>query len=309
MQVHFGTASLAAEWPGAVVCIGTFDGVHVGHRAVISEAVRQARELKCPCAVVTFDRNPAQVLHPERRADAISSLETNLAVLDSLGVTVCLVLAFDLAFSQTSANEFFDSIVMGALRARRAVVGHDFAMGHGREGTAKWLSERIETSVVEAVTAEGARVSSSRIRAAIAGGDVALAAKLLGRPFEISGVVIGGRKLGRELGYPTVNLARSLAQVYPAHGIYACRCLTERGEYAAATSVGIRPAAGDGTSAIEAYLLDYPGDDLYAQSVTLRFEQRLREERDFADLNALRDQIARDVEQVERIFGCARQER
>lgn len=298
MQVHFGPELLKPEWSRSVVCIGTFDGVHRGHQQVIGTAVDLARSREIPAMLVTFDRHPAAVLHPESCPKAISSLAGNIRIFDRLGLSLALILPFTEELSRTSAQRFYDEILEEKLRASHAVVGHDFAFGHGREGTPRWLEKRIETTVVPPFLLEGRRVSSSEIRAAIAAGDFATANFLLGRPWALAGIVVAGQKLGRELGYPTINLARSFDQATPADGIYAGLCETPNGEFRAAISVGVRPTVDGANRTIEAYLLDYPGESLYGAAVRLRFLQKLRDEERFDTLETLQRQIARDVEQV-----------
>lgn len=301
MQVHFGTELLVPEWDGAVACIGTFDGVHLGHREVIGTAVAMGRELELPVAIVTFDRHPAMVLRPENCPKPISSLAGNIRIFESLGAALALILPFDLALSKTTAGEFFQGVLCERLKASRVVVGHDFAFGHNREGTSEWLSERIDTVVVAPFMADGVRVSSTRIREAISLGDFATANRLLGRAWAMAGIVVAGEKLGRTLGYPTLNLARSFDQILPPDGIYAGRCETPFGDFKAAISVGFRPTVGGSKRTIEAFLLDYPGESLYGRAVLLRFVERVRDEARFDSLEALKKQIERDVELVARI--------
>ena len=298
MLVHFGTDLIAAEWSAADVCVGTFDGVHLGHQEVIRTAVQRAQAAERPCVLVTFDRHPAAVLAPERKPPAVATLAQNLRAFRALGVPVCVVLHFDESLASVTAQRFLDEILVGKLRATEVVVGHDFAMGKGREGTGEWLSSRIQTTVVPPFQIAGRRVSSSEVRRAVSEGDVAHARELLGRPFAIQGVVVAGQKLGRELGFPTVNIARSADQVSPAAGIYAGTCMTVHGEFRAAVSYGVRPAVAGAAMTLEAYLLDYPGAPLYGTDVELGLHQRLRNERNFESLEALKEQIRLDVEQV-----------
>ncbi|MBX7136023.1 MAG: riboflavin biosynthesis protein RibF [Fimbriimonadaceae bacterium] len=298
MLVHFGVETLQAEWKESVTCVGVFDGVHLGHRAVIGQAIKQARKRECPSIVVTFDRHPAAILAPERCPPQIASIQDDLNQMESIGVAVAVVLQFDLALSETSAQAFLDSILRQTLRASQLVIGHDFALGHNREGTAEWLSNHISTTVVPPFELDGHRVSSSEIRRLVSAGNVERAAVLLGRPFAVEGVVVGGQKLGRTLGYPTLNLARSSAQVMPANGIYAGRCRTRFGVFNAAVSIGVRPAVGGGPRTIEAHLLDYPGDSLYGYGVSLELVARIRDERSFPNLDGLKGQIDQDVVQI-----------
>lgn len=298
MLTHFGVESVLAEWPEAVVCVGTFDGVHLGHQHVIGRAVAAGRQTDRPSIVVTFDRHPASILAPDRVPPAIATLGEDLRQFEALGVSAAVVLRFDEALAATSAEDFLHRILRQGLHAGSLVVGHDFALGHDRVGTPAWLAERIPTEVVPAYLLDGHRVASSEIRRLVAAGEVESASRLLGRPFAIEGVVVGGQKLGRTLGFPTLNLARSGGQVRPADGVYAGRCETSLGRFAAAVGVGVRPTIGAGERTIEAYLLDFPGDSLYGQAVRLEVLQRLRGEIRFDSLDELRQQMAADVDRV-----------
>lgn len=303
MQVHLGVELLKPEWTKAITSIGTFDGVHLGHQKVISTAVERANREELPCIVVTFDRHPNVILNPSKAPKPIASLKMNLEQFQSLGVGLVVVLPFNAWLSRMSAQEFFQSILVEKLRSSCVVVGYDFAMGNGREGDTEWISSRIETNVIPAFEVEGHRVSSSLIRSTVAGGELDLANKLLGRGFEIQGFVDHGHKLGRTLGYPTANIARSFDQVLPADGVYAARFLFEGMNYMAALAIGTRPAVGGGPRSIEAYLLDYPGDSLYGKHIRLRLEHFLRPELNFPSLDDLKIQMAKDVEAVRNLLA------
>jgi len=298
MQVHFGFDLLRAEWQESVVCIGTFDGVHLGHRQVIGRAVGLAREHEMPSVLVTFDRHPATVIAPDKKPPAIDSLYQNFERFNDLGVAVCVVLEFTSELMNTPAAAFYQDCIKDKLHASQMVVGHDFAFGHGREGNAQWLSERIPTHVVPPFELDGHRVSSSAIRRAVQDGDPAAAARWLGRPFETTGVVVVGERLGRTLGFPTINIARSFDQVTPADGVYACICQTVNGMYKAAVNVGRRPSVDGKSRTIEAYLIDYTGEDLYGTAVRLGFIKRLRDELKFNSLDELKVQMGKDVEET-----------
>lgn len=302
MQIHFGIDLMRAEWNRAVACIGTFDGVHRGHQAVIAAAVREARSTDSPCVLVTFDRHPAAVLAPERCPKAISSLQANLRHFEELSVAVAVVLRFDAALSETSAQHFLDAILRGAIKADRLVIGHDFAMGNHREGSPEWLQSRIPTTVIPPFEIDGERVSSSHVRRAVVAGEMDRVQRWLGRPFAIEGIVVEGDKLGRQLGYPTANLARSYDQVDARDGVYAGRLTCEDGQFMAAVSIGTRPAVGGARRTIEAYLLDYPGQSLYGRPVTLELVQYLRPELDFPNLDQLIEQIALDVDWTRKVL-------
>lgn len=302
MQVHFGVELLKPEWEKAVVCIGTFDGVHRGHQQVIATAVARAKELEIPVIVVTFDRHPAVILNPSKAPKAIASLKMNLEQLQEHGVGLTVVLPFNAWLSRMSAEEFFQSILREKLRAVCLVVGHDFAMGNGREGNTEWLQKHIETVVVPPFEVDGIRASSSAIREFVGTGELEKANRLMGRGFEVQGFVEHGQKLGRTLGFPTANIARSFDQVMPRDGVYAAWFLVDGQKYKAALAIGTRPAVGGGERTIEAHLLDYPGGSLYGQHIRLRLEKFLRTEADFPTLDSLKDQMSKDVESVRLIL-------
>ena len=298
MQVHFGVELVKPEWKRAVVCIGTFDGVHLGHQQVIKTAVNRAKELEIPVIVVTFDRHPAFILNPSKAPKAIASLKMNLEQLQVHGVGLSVVVAFNAWLSRMSAQEFLQTILIEKLKATCLVVGHDFAMGNGREGNTEWLQNHLETIIVPPFEVDGQRVSSSAIRKAIVSGELDVANAQLGRGFEVQGFVEHGQKLGRELGFPTANIARSFDQVMPRDGVYASWLFVDGKRYQCALAIGTRPAVGGKDRTIEAHLLDYPGHSLYGQHVRLRLETYLRPEVDFASTEALKGQMSKDVESV-----------
>lgn len=296
MQTHFGIDLLEPEWSRSVACIGTFDGVHLGHREVIASAVAKATERGLPAVVITFDRHPAAILAPDKCPLAVASVRSNLEQFAAMGVALSLVLPFDRPLADTSAEDFLHNVVQSAVKAHLLVVGHDFAFGHDRVGTPNWLQGKIETIVVPPYELDGVRVSSSAVRRAVSEGRVEDANRWLGRPFSVEGVVVHGAAMGRKLGYPTANLARSFRQATPADGVYVGTARTDHGIYRAAISVGVRPTIDATTRTIEAYLLEYGGDSLYGKPLALDFERRLRDQVKFDSLEALKEQMALDVE-------------
>jgi riboflavin kinase/FMN adenylyltransferase len=196
------------------------------------------------------------------------------------------------------ATQFLEDILVAGLKATEVVMGHDFAFGKGREGTPEWLTERIATTVASPVEVGGTRVSSTTIRRLICEGDMRGAYAMLARPHWISGVVVAGEQLGRRIGFPTINVARAAATLAPPDGVYAGACRTDLGVFRAAISIGCRPAVGGTSRAIEAHLLDYPGDDLYGQAVRVEVADRVRDEMKTATLDELRAQIERDVAHI-----------
>ena len=295
MLTHFGRIHLRPEWKESVVCIGTFDGVHRGHQEVIQTAVAEAARHEIPCALVTFDRHPASTLAPDRNPASIATLEQNLRAFRQMGVGIALVLPFDADMATKTAETFAAEILDDALCARHLVVGHDFALGRGRAGTGEWLAQRYDNQIVPPYLIDGQRVSSTAIRVAIAEGRVEDAAQWLGRPYALAGVVVGGQRLGRQLGYPTANLARPGDQILPADGVYATWVHLEGRAYRGATSIGMRPAVQGTHRTVETYLLDYEGAAFYGEALEVQFVRRIRPEANFDSLEALTAQIAADV--------------
>lgn len=306
-----GLAPLSA---GSVVTIGAYDGVHLGHRKVLRLVRELADARGLDAGLVTFDRHPAQVVRPESAPPLLTSLDQKLELLGGLGLLdVVCVLRFDEERSHETAEEFVREVLVGLLRARVVVVGADFHFGHKRGGNVALLEQMgtdlgFEVIGLGLVAPEGEDhepYSSTRVRGALENGDVAVAATLLGRPHEVRGVVTRGDRRGRELGFPTANVAVSEEICLPADGIYAGEYLTPDGEWRpAAISLGRRPTFYEDAdhSLLEAYLLDFDGD-LYDQPSSVRFVERLRGEQRFDSIAALVEQMGRDVEQTRRLLG------
>ena len=274
------------------VAVGTFDGVHRGHREVIAGAD----------TVLTFDPHPISVVRPGAAPKLLTRLDRKAELIAGLGVEEVVVIPFDREFASRTAQEFVDDVLVGALQATHVSVGENFRFGHKAQGDADMLrtDERFETRVQPLIEVGDEIVSSSHIRGLVLGGHVEEANPLLVDPFQVRGEVAHGDKRGRELGYPTANLVPDPAYVTPGHGVYACRAgvvgPNAEGWWTAAVNVGIRPQFDTGRGElIEAYLLDFEGD-LYAQELRIDFHKRLRGERRFADVDALLEQMAKDVE-------------
>lgn len=306
MNVIYGyDGLLCPPWMESTVAIGHFDGVHVGHQAVIGAAVRDARAHGRPAIVVTFDRNPIETLRPGHAPKYLSTVSQRIERIAAMEVDHLLLIPFDVEFAHMPWTRFAEDILRDRLRCKTVVTGDDFRFGHGREGSAETIGAHPELGMdaiaVSPVGEDGHRVSSTEIRAAIESGDVERAARLLGRAYELVGVVVKGDKVGRTLGYPTLNLTPLIPMATPADGVYAGRTIYG----AAAVSVGVRPAVGGGPRLVEAFLMDYVGPDLYGRSVGLQFVARLREERDFPSLELLKEQISLDVEECRRLLNPA----
>jgi len=294
---------------GTAVTIGAFDGVHRGHRTVIRALQERAADDGLSTAVVTFDRHPASVVRPASAPLLLTDLDQKLELLADCGVDYTLVIRFDEARSEEPAPDFVEQVLSRCLNAKVVAVGEDFHFGHGRAGNVALLREMgsdlgFEVIGHELVDAEGQPtagdpVSSTRIRRALRDGDLAAANEMLGRPHEVRGVVDHGDKRARELGFRTANLDVPETTCLPADGIYAGWYVTPDGvRRPTAISLGKRPTFYERaeTSLLEAHLIDFDGD-LYGQPARVQFVERLRDELKFDSVEALVEQMARDVDQ------------
>jgi riboflavin kinase/FMN adenylyltransferase len=301
MQIHRGYWSLPQAALHGVVAIGNFDGVHRGHRALIELARAQAQELGAPLGVVTFEPHPREVLAPHQAPPRLTPFRVKVRLLAELGVDHLFALAFNEHLMRKSPERFVHDVLAGGLGVRHAVVGFDFRFGHKRAGDADALIRLGEeygfgVTRIEPVAWRGAVCSSSRIRAAVSDGDVALARDLLGNPFLVEGRVVAGERRGRELGYPTANVRPGKRGLWPADGIYAVRAAWVADGplwHDAVASVGVRPTFGGGERLLEIHVFDRDLD-LYGRRVCCAFVERLRAEERFATVEALRRQMDRD---------------
>jgi riboflavin kinase / FMN adenylyltransferase len=276
------------------VAVGTFDGVHLGHREVIRGAD----------TVLTFEPHPAAIVSPAGAPRLLTPLQRKIELIGELGVQELVVVRFDREFASRSAESFVDDVLVGTLRAEHVSVGENFRFGHKARGDTQRLlaDDRFQTRVVPLLEVDGEVVSSSHIRGLVLGGAVEYADKLLGAPFTFSGEVTEGDKRGRTLGFPTANLLPRDGYVVPGHGVYACRARTADGVvHVAATNVGVRPMFVTGRGElIEAFLVDFEGD-LYGTELRVEFLKRLRGEKRFESVEALIEQMGRDVEEARAI--------
>jgi riboflavin kinase / FMN adenylyltransferase len=271
------------------VAVGTFDGVHLGHRAVIAGSD----------SVLTFDPHPVSVVAPQHTPRLLTTLAHKAELIASLGVQELIVIPFDAEFARRSADEFIEDVLIGTLGATRVAIGENFRFGHKAQGDTRLLAAdgRFTTDVRPLLEVDGEIVSSSHIRGLVLAGEVAEANELLGAPFQLSGEVAHGDRRGRELGFPTANLVPDEALVLPGHGVYACLANGRP----AAVSVGVRPTFQTGRGElIEAYILDFEGD-IYGSELRVDFLARLRGERRFESPQALIEQMHRDVEHTRAI--------
>jgi riboflavin kinase/FMN adenylyltransferase len=282
------------------LAIGNFDGVHRGHQQLMRRVVEAARVFGGEALALTFDPHPTRVLAPERAAPQLMGLDRRIELMAAAGLDAVVVQRFDTALSSQPAREFVERVVCG-LGAREVFIGHDFHFGRNREGTGevlRALGRELDfvAHVVDPVTDGELAISSTRTRRALADGDLSLARALLGRSFDLDGLVVHGDHRGRTLGFPTANLATQ-CESPPRDGVYATRVRVlgdaHDGDYAAVLNLGTRPTVRAGRS-IEAHLLDTQRD-LYGRTLRVTFVARLRDEKRFESLDALRSQIARDV--------------
>ena len=296
-------------WPEPAVTVGNFDGVHLGHQSLAAETVRQARARGGTAVALTFDPHPSRVLSPDRAPSTLMTLDQRAEALAAIGIDRLAVLPFTFELSRESAADFARKVLRDAMGARVVVVGQGFRFGRGREGDLAGLARLGQSLGFEVVgTApvihEGAPISSTRIREALARGAVAPARAMLGRRFFVDGTVGTGVGRGRKIGLPTANLA-VLNETLPARGVYAAWCREPAGggatRHPAVVNIGHRPTFGAGALSVEAHLLDFEGD-LYGRVLRVEFQERLREERTFDGPEALLRQVRDDIGRARRML-------
>lgn len=306
MERWRGTDSRPADWPGSVVTIGVFDGVHRGHQVIIDAAVREARSDGLPSVALTFEPHPTEVLRPGTHPAVLTGVAHKADLVAARGIDVLCLLPFTIEFSRLSPEEFAGHVLAEQLAARHVVVGANFRFGAKAAGDVETLARfgaamGFETHAVPLATNHGSRYSSTAIRQLVAAGDVEAAAAALGRDHRVTGVVVRGDARGRELGYPTANLDTIPYAAVPGDGVYAGRFLRRDGTVlAAAISVGTNPTFAGTERRVEAYCLDFDGD-LYGEAAGVEFTTRLRGQVRFDGIDALIEQMARDVAGVEAI--------
>jgi riboflavin kinase/FMN adenylyltransferase len=297
---------------GGIATIGNFDGVHLGHRRILEAVVARARETGRPSIAITFEPHPLSVLRPDRAPRRLQTLHQKEEAIEALGVENLLVIPFTRDFSLIEPEEFVRSVLEERLAVSELFLGSHFAFGRGKRGDLALLTRLgpecgFVASGVEEVFFEGEPVSSTRIRTAIARGDVRRANAMLGREYELDGLVAKGDKVGRKIGYPTINLEPE-NELHPADGVYVTqihiRSFGRR--FDCVTNIGRRPTVyEDYATTIETYVLDFAAD-VYGEKVRLFFFDRLREERKFPSVTDLSEQIGRDIQATRDYFGRER---
>ena len=293
---------------GSCIAIGKFDGLHRGHRAILSRLVDEARESGSRTVVLTFRNNPLSFLKPEACPLPLMSPEQRLEAFAAAGIDVCVMVEFDAEFASIPAEEFVTDVLVGRLGARHVIMGADFRFGHRGAGDGALLSELgarlgFGAEVVDWVDEGSEQVSSSRVREAVAAGEVDRAARMLGRAPAVRGEVVRGDARGREIGFPTANLGGRIEGLVPADGVYAGTALVDGVERIAAISVGNNPTfTPDAQSRVEAFLLDFDGD-LYGERIEVRFAHRLRGMERYDSLDALLEQMHADVARTRELIA------
>lgn len=308
MRIFRSLEEVPVDLGPTIVSVGNFDGVHCGHQQVIREVVRRARETGSQAVAVTFEPHPLRILRPDAAPRLITPLRRRELLLAQTGLDALLVISFTRDFSMTTAEEFARNILAGRLRAKEIHEGENFHFGHKAQGTTKNLSELgrelgFEVKAYPVMMVRGIPVSSSQIRALIGGGKVTQAQRLLGRVFSITGAPGRGRGYGHRYTVPTINLSR-YDDLVPGDGVYFTRTRVDNKTFDSVTNVGMRPTFGDESFAIETHLLNFHPIDVTAQTeVEISFLRWRRPEIKFPSIDALKEQIGKDVKRAQRYFG------
>ena len=300
MKVIRSAAELKPNGGRVCLAIGFFDGVHLGHQQIIRQTIADARQHEALALVVTFDQHPSTIVAPARVPPLIYSLSQRLRAIGSIGSDALLLIHFDRAFSEQSGEAFIRGLARDLGRIQSLCVGSNFTFGHKRGGNVallKTLGVELKFAVhgLAAVSLDGKIVSSTRIRETIRTGNLDAAGQMLGRPYSLAGTVVRGDQLGRQLGFPTANLEVT-GLLLPPGGVYTVHATVNGRSHRAVANIGSRPTVNSTVpqTRVEAHLLDFEGD-LYGQELELAFVEKLRDEKKFPSLPALKEQIAQDI--------------
>jgi riboflavin kinase/FMN adenylyltransferase len=307
MKIIHAANQLAAGNRKVCLAIGVFDGVHLGHQQIIRQTVADARKHDGISVVVTFDKHPACIVAPDRVPPLIYSQPQKFRTIKSLGADALLEISFDRSFSEQTGQSFIRGLVRDLGRVQSICVGADFVFGNRRSGNVallKILGNELHFTVhgMAEISLDGKVVSSTRIRDAIRSGDFDAASQMLGRAYSVAGAVVYGDQLGHKLGFPTANLDTT-GLLLPPNGVYAAHASVARKNYRAVLNIGLRPTVKSPTPEprVEVHLLDFSGE-IYGQEMEVTFAAKLRDEQKFADLDALKAQIARDIAEAKNRF-------
>ena len=308
MDILKSLDNLAAPIGPSVVTLGNFDGVHLGHRELFRHLLKKSSQLKCRSIVYTFDPHPLKFLAPDQAPLLLNTPEEKQRLIAASHVDLLVEAIFTRELADMSPEQFVDDVLLDRLQVKALVIGYDYAFGRGRRGDAAFLQKYaagkgFSVDVLQPVGADGEPYSSTRVRRLLAAGDVSEVIELLGRNYNLEGRVVPGEQRGRELGFPTANLATTKEQL-PAAGVYAVKVRYGQQEYSGVVNLGQRPTFGGGESTIEVHLLDFTGR-LYDESLRIYFVERLRGEQKFSSASRLSDAIAADVVQARQILSSA----
>ncbi|HZG00253.1 MAG TPA: bifunctional riboflavin kinase/FAD synthetase [Chitinophagales bacterium] len=307
MNVHRDLTRLP-KFTNAVVTLGTFDGVHTGHRILVNTITEEAKRVGGESVLLTFDKHPRSVIRPgEAEPKLLTTLDEKVSLLENLGVDHLVIIPFTKAFSQLSAREYVSDFLVALFQPSVIVIGYNHRFGHHRDGNIELLQKlaleyQFEVKEINKQLVNDIAVSSSRIRIALEEGDVETASGLLGYPYVLNGIVESGDQRGRTIGFPTANIRPHDEQkLVPAFGVYAVKAVIDGTEHNAMLNIGTRPTVDGTRETIEAHLLDFSAD-LYGQSVGIQFHKRLRNEQKFSGIDALKSQLELDRKQTEQFF-------
>jgi riboflavin kinase/FMN adenylyltransferase len=307
MELIRGLHNLRAHHHGCVATIGAFDGVHKGHQAVLAKMLAKAKELGVPSTVIVFEPLPREYFAPVQSPARLMNFREKFVALSNLGVDRVLRIRFDESFSHMSADDFIRTVFVDGLGIRAIIAGDDLRFGRDRGGDTGVLSDAgtrygFEVLNTDTMAERDERVSSTRVRNALAASDFALAEKLLGRPYGISGKVVVGQQLGRKLGSPTANIQLRRLRA-PLSGVYAVDVIGLGKPLHAVANIGTRPTVDDSIKAIlEVHILDFNAD-IYGKTINVVFRQKIRDEKKFASLDELKANIHADIDTAKRYFG------
>lgn len=301
MKVYSGYQTLPEPLSASVVAVGNFDGVHQGHREIISRLKARAKQLHIPSVILTFSPHPVKLLVPHLAPPLINTYEQKRQLLSSLGVDIMLEEPFTRAYASYSPEQFVTSVLQQSLHAKEIFVGYDFTFGRGGKAnveTLRHLGEpyKLKINCIEPLSFSGITASSTKVRAFVHEGQMEGAQLLLNRHFSLTGIVEEGEQRGRQLGFPTANLSTE-QELLPKRGVYACWTEFEGQMYPTATNIGIRPTFSELRPTIEAHLIDFRGN-LYQKKMTVHFVKKLRDERAFSSIHTLKEQIEQDIQQA-----------
>jgi len=307
MEIYTSLEAIPRPFTGACVTIGNFDGVHLGHQWLFAQVASRAYRSGGVSVAITFDPHPLQVLRPSG-IRLISSLDQKKELIALAGIDVLVTIPFTPAFASTPAEVFVDEILLKTIGMRELVVGYDYAFGKGRSGDANFLRRQgldkgFPVTIMEAHYEAGMLVSSTKIRELIASGDVGAARRLLGRSYQIRGrVQVGKQRGGKEVGFPTANLALSAEDLVPRYGVYVCQVICDGQCYGGVMDVGSNPTFGEDVLVAETHIFDF-NRDIYGQAIKINMLDFLRDEKKFASVGELSAQIAKDVARAKAILA------